>query len=234
MDELYQKILKYLQEDYSNQEIKSIIDFMDWLKGHYLSIGDCGSFIESFPIIFDAQSKETILDDVVFKLRNSSISGLINSKDSTHVFDVRCTDLKSEYEYHEAIADELDDITWQWIDDKDHELGVCRIYNRKDHTEILDIFFIAFDEFLTEYEKKVSQIEFDYGYFEFEAYVIEHLKKEIIDHLANVIEKFTVIYCSGSLYDSVDGDHNGYFVLFGYNPNYRYGEGWVIYCLAPH
>ena len=249
MEDFYKLFLESIREDYSKQDIKSISDYMEWLKTQYISIGDMGAFRESFPIIFDAQSKETVLDDVMFTLRNASVAGQISGMDDkTHEFDVRCVDLESEYGYQEAFSDELNEIAWQWIDDGDHELGICRIFSLEEYAGHLLLFFINyylqlhpdFEKTLVEpkLENKTDIFYVEDGHVVFnneEAmyYIQEHFIVEVLKNINDIVEGFVVLYCSWSISDTIDGDDRGYYVLSGYNPIKGCGEGWVIYSCAP-
>ena len=244
---LYQLFLEYLKEDYSKITITSISDYMVWLKKHDLKVGDSGSYVESYAFKVDIDNHSSIVDSVIEKIRQYSVAGLSTNTDVDRLFDTRCHDLEVEYEYQEAVDN--DDINWKWLDDENNKLGLCRIYNRNEYDDVLSVFFT--DYYLTihpDFEKKLLQsdkakhmsfvdiqdgqvaIVDDQPMF----YIEEHLIKEILKDLDDIVEKLSVLYCSGSLFDSVDGDHNGYFVLSGYNPTSKCGDGWIIDSFAPH
>ena len=242
MKELYQLLHKYLKQDYSKSEIKSLSGYMAWLKRHYFMIGDIGSYKESYSFNFKVESKDTILDDVIWQLRNYSIAGMITNTQGNYVFDTRCTDLILEYDYQNDVGDE---INWKWLDDEDNELGICRIFSRNEYREVLSVFFTDYIDFLTEFEKVILQskmikqshyINFHDDHVDiddkFQYYVEDKIIKLILTDLETILESFLVIYCGGSLYDSVEGDHWGYFVLCGYNSSRECGEGWIIKSFA--
>ena len=248
MEEVYKTFLSLLKKDYPVSDIKSLSDYMVWLKNHGFTIGTLDSYGDGFSFTFDCNSVETIFQDVLTLIKQYSKAGYSTNTEWKHVFNTKCEDIVTETEYQDCAG--CSNMTCEWIDDEKKELGVYRVYKHKFKYEdalIVPCDFESSNDFSI-FEDKINQMPSwevfksykvvdgneTFEWFEIENYIETQLIRDVFDDLDKILVNFMVLHFADSLLTLEREIGTSYYVLCGYNKSANCGEGWVIPDYIPH
>lgn len=246
MKEAYDIFLKHLRADQPVSGFDRLSDYLDWLKINHLRI-DTRSLIigGSFKFNFKAQCVETVLEDVLALIKEYSVAGYSTNTVDRHDVHLFNTDAgEPDEEYIESCGNQYNA---KWIDQSNRNIGVYRILDLADHSEIIHVMNEdACIKVYTDYEKELSHMEgwedpksFDKDYGKYGDYVgekwldllyeiDEHLIFDVYKDVRKILKGFMVIHCADMVYTLDDGIGMSYYVLSGYNSIDNCGEGLMI------
>lgn len=165
---------------------------------------------------FASKSESTILDDCLSLIRKSAEAGYFVAGDADYTISLHCSDSR-EY-WLEGYEDEFEKGKIHFIEDDNPNSGAYKIISQK---EFIDFYSFSLEDFNWKYLDLHICNEQD-------AYMSDKFKSVFLQDINKILPNFMVAVCSETTYELQDGGGRSYYLVFGYNPKTKQGEGLFI------